>query len=220
MNKNILKILVSIAALCFVATTSFAEVRVGVSGAILKIDASGTEKEGTAADTSTVNKSVDNIAGVGMIHAEFATDAGYVVGFEIMPYGVDVSSKNFSRTDVTADAGETTQDDGVRSAAAEIELLRTLYVEVPVGPAYIKLGASQIDVNTQEVALTPSTGYGDATLDGYTAGLGVTGDYLGFVTKYSIEYSDFEDLQLTSGVNTLTADLDVVAFKFSIAKAF
>jgi hypothetical protein len=203
MNKNILKILVSIAALCFVATTSFAEVRVGVSGAILKIDASGTEKEGTAADTSTVNKSVDNIAGVGMIHAEFATDAGYVVGFEIMPYGVDVSSKNFSRTDVTADAGETTQDDGV-----------------PVGPAYVKLGASQIDVNTQEVALTPSTGYGDATLNGYTAGLGVAGDYLGFVTKYSIEYSDFEDLQLTSGVNTLTADLDVVAFKFSIAKAF
>lgn len=220
MKNNIIKILVSIAALCFVATTSFAEIRVGVSGSILKVDASGTEKEGTATDTSTNSKSVDNIAGVGMIHAEFATDAGYVLGFEIMPYGVDVSSKNFARTDVTTDAGETTQDDGQRTAAAEIEFLRTLYVEVPIGPAYVKLGASQIDVNTQEVAITPSTGYGDETLDGFTVGVGVVGDYSGFVTKYALEYSDFEDLQLTSGVNTLTADLDVVAFKFSIAKAF
>ena len=74
---------------------------------------------------------------------------------------------------------------------------------------------------TKENAITSSGTYGDATLDGYTVGAGIRGSIGDFFTKTSVEYTDFEDLSLSSStVNKITADLDVLQFKVSIGKTF
>ena len=40
-------------------------------------------------------------------------------------------------------------------------------------------------------------------------------------TKYLVEYTDFEDLDLNNGTGTtINADLDITALKFAIGKAF
>ena len=52
---------------------------------------------------------------------------------------------------------------------------------------YAKLGFSQVDVNTKENKITGSGTYGDATLDGYTVGLGINGSIGEYFTKTSIE---------------------------------
>lgn len=223
MKKHLITILVSIASICFVATTSFAaEMRMGVSGSLVKVEAQGTSTT-NAGDTSNQAASADNIAGAAMVYLDYVLDNGIVFGLELLPYGVDVSSKAKSRADVTTDANETNQDDGTRTAQAEVELLRTLYVEYPMGNTFVKLGYSQVDVNTQETSTTNPVGgsYGDETLNGYTVGLGFTAMAGDWNTKYLVEYTDFEDLDLNNGTgSTINADLDITALKFAIGKAF
>ena len=47
------------------------------------------------------------------------------------------------------------------------------------------------------------------------------GELAGYYTKTSVEFTDFEELSLTSTTsNTIKADLDVLQFKFSIGRSF
>ena len=97
----------------------------------------------------------------------------------------------------------------------------TTYVEMPMGPSFVKLGFSQIDVNTLENAVSGSGTYGNKTLDGVTYGFGFKGELGSFLTKTSIEHTDFEDFSLSSTtVNTISADVDVTMLKFAIVKQF
>ena len=79
----------------------------------------------------------------------------------------------------------------------------------------------KLDVNTLESEITDSGTYGNATLDGYTVGLGVNSEFNSYFTKTSVEFTDFEDLKLSSTTdNKIEADLDVLEFKFAIGKRF
>ena len=63
---------------------------------------------------------------------------------------------------------------------------------------------------------------GTATLDGYNLGLGIKGETSnGLRVKMNLQYTDFEDLSLSSSTNnSISADLDVTALNFSVGKAF
>ena len=152
---------------------ALAEIGVGVTGTLAMIDASGTEKEPTTSGEST-STTVDNRAFYGSVFIEAIADNGFVVGVAYNPFSADVSDDVHERTETSiAGSGEGVTGSNTRKASAEVENYRTLYMEVPVSTMFVKLGFSQIDVNTTENALTNGGTYGDATLDGYNIGLGV-----------------------------------------------
>ncbi len=217
------KQLFSIIAALMLSTSAFAgSYGIGVSGSVAFVDASGTETEGTAADTSTRSANVDNIAGVGSIFVEYIADSGIAYGIEYVPMSADVSDKVHERTDTSsAGSGEGVTGTNTRKASAEVSDFTTLYVEYPVGDLFLKAGFSQIEVETGENALSNGGTYGNDTVDGYTIGAGIKSDIGGYYTKAIIEYTDFDDLTLNSSSNnSITADLDVTQFKFSIGKTF
>ena len=221
------KILATAIAFLFLGTmTAYAgSFGVGISGSYALIDASGKETEGAAGsetEASVNTKDVDNFAAIGSIFAEYITDAGFTLGFEHVPGSADVSDKTHSRTETAQGVSGTDASGSVtRTADAEIENFNTLYIEYPIDNMFVKLGYAQLDVNTKENAVTDSGTYGNATLNGYSLGAGVNGSIGDYFTKTSVEYTDFEDLKLTSTTsNTIKADLDVLEFKFAVGKRF
>ena len=219
--KNIITILF---ASMFAFSVANADYVVGVKGAYVQIDASGTEsdKDGTA-DTSTRTKSVDNDA----IIAGYASEGnGFTFGFEYTPGTADVSDKTFKRTDSTTDANETTQDDGERTANAEVENYMNLYLEMPLySSIYLRAGMAQIDVNTLETNLSTSSGaYGNDTLDGLNLGIGFKGISGNTTWKIAYEQTDFDTLNLNSSTsdkgNKISADLDTQELNFSLGYKF
>ena len=199
---------------------------IGVSGSIAQVSADGTETTdagsvgGGAANKNS--KSVDAIGAIGSVFLDFTADNGITFGIEHVPGAADVSDKTHERAETAQGVSGTDASGAVtRKADAEVENFNTVYLEYPLGDAYVKLGFSQVDVITKENAITSSGTYGDATLDGYTVGAGIRGSIGDFFTKTSVEYTDFEDLSLSSSTaNKITADLDVLQFKVSIGKTF
>jgi hypothetical protein len=223
MKKILLSIIMSLALMSVSYAGSFG---VGVSGSIAHVSADGKETT-TAGDidggTANINNaSVDSLGGLATIFVDYEMDNGMAFGLEIVPASADVSDKTHQRTETAQGKSGTDADGSVtRKADAEVENFTTLYVEYPLGAAYVKAGWSQIDVNTKEAQVTDSGTYGNTTLDGYTIGLGIRGELGGFFTRTTLEYTDFEDLSLTSSTsNKIEADLDVTQLKFAIGKRF
>ena len=123
---------------------------------------------------------------IGSVFAEYEMDL-VAIGVEYIPGSADVSDKTHSRSE-TAQGVSGTDASGavVRTAKAEVENFDTIYVEMPLGNFFAKLGYAQLDVNTQENAITGSGTYGNATLDGVTVGAGVNGNFGDFFTKTSV----------------------------------
>ena len=200
---------------------------IGVTGSLAMVSAEGSETTtaGTVAGgaANTNNKSVDEDTVIGSIFVDYEADSGVVYGFSHVPGSAGVSDKTHSRTETAQGVSGTDASGSVtRTADAEVENFNTLYLEYPVATSsYIKLGWSQIDVNTKENAITNSGVYGNDTLNGFTIGAGKNGSLGSYFTKAAIEYTDFEDLSLTSTTsNKISADLDVLEFKFGIGKRF
>ena len=221
------KILITILTSLTLTGVSYAgSFGIGASGSLAKISADGKEVTGAgtiaggAANTNT--KSVDELTMLGSIFLDFEFENGITFGISHIPGSADVSDKTHSRTDVSqGTTGTDTTGTVTRTAAAEVENFNTVYVEYPVGMFYAKLGFAQLDVITKEGAVTSGGTYGNKTLDGVALGVGANGSLGNFFTKTSVEYTDFEDLSLSSSTNnTISADLDVLEFKFSVGKRF
>jgi len=219
--NTILLVLLVFLSLVMASGLASADIGVGVTGTIAMIDASGSEKEPTTSGETTTT-SVDNRAVYGSVFIEAIADNGFTMGVAYNPFSADVSDDVHERTETSvAGSGEGVTGSNTRKASAEVENYRTLYMEIPVSTMFIKLGLSQIDVNTTENALTNGGTYGDATLDGYNIGIGVRQDKGSYYYKASIDYVDFEDLSLSSTTNnSITADLDLTEINFSVGKTF
>jgi len=217
-------LITTIATLAMTGVSYAGSFGIGASGSYALVDATGTETTGagTNGTANTHRDAVEEAAIIGSLFVDFEMDSGITIGFSHVPGAANVSDKTHSRTETAEGVSGTDATGSVtRTADAEVENFNTLYVEVPVGSAFIKGGFAQIDVNTKENAITSSGTYGNATLDGYTVGLGMNGSLGGLFTKTSIEYTDFEDLSLSSTTNNkITADLDVLEFKIAVGKRF
>lgn len=217
-------LLVAIASFALTGISFAGSFGVGASGSIAKIKADGTETTGagTNGTANTNTKSVDELGGIGSVFLDYEFDMGLVLGISHVPGSADVSGKTHTRTDTSEGVSGTDTTGAVaRTAAAQIENFNTVYVEYPVGSMFVKAGYAQIDVVTKESAITSGGTYGDATLDGYTIGLGVNADLGTLFTKTSVEFTDFESLALSSSTNNkITADLDMLEFKLSVGKRF
>ena len=208
----------------FGSSQSLAEygVTVGITGSMAMIDASGTETEGGESTSAEVS----NTAGVGSIFVEYNNIMGtaFSIGLDHVPGSADVSSSLRQRQDANGEG-----DSGTNKAQAEISDHTTVYLTYGFGNgAYAKLGYVEADLNTLETLSTGST-YGNVTVDGIEAGLGVEFDaYAGTVGRVELTHIDYDDVSIRSGVaragvspnNLIEADLNVTRISGSLGYKF
>ena len=236
MKKQILTIIVSMMFALASSIANAGSFNVGVTGALAKVSASGTETTGAGAsgtaNSNSTDVSNDNVP-IGSVFAEYQSDYfGLTLGYEHIPGAADVSNSVKTRNDVeTSVTNDNTANSDPRAfkAQAEVENYNLVYVEMPIyNQLFIGAGLSEIDVNTTEVASSNGGNYGNTSLDGtmYRLGIkGAIGDNAGYKLFY--EVNDFDTLKLTSTgnsvadeTNTISADLDVDMLKFALSYNF
>ena len=231
MHKYILAI---ITTFCLLTTNAFAgSWGMGVAGTMASVSASGSESEDT--NTGTEQSVRDATAGndfvLGSVYAEysFGDTEVFTFGVDYIPGTADVNRTTLSRTDTTADANEGQQQDGKRTANAEISDHITYYAEVgKMNGIYGKLGFAQVDIAVNDTETNASTDglYPDKTLDAWTYGLGYKGEFgekgvfkiEGFMTDYD-GYKATNNSGKTS-TKTVKADLDVVGASLRLGLKF
>ena len=231
MHKYILAI---ITTFCLITTNAFAgSFGMGVAGTMASVSADGSESE--TANTGTEQSVQDATAGndfiMGSVYAEysFGDSEVFTFGIDYIPGSADVNRKTLSRTDTTADENEGQQQDGKRTANAEIDNHITYYVELgKMNGVYGKVGFAQVDVKTKDTETHAGTSglYPDKTLDAMTYGLGYKGEFgdrgvfkiEGFYTDYD-SYSSSSSSSKTSK-KTVKADLDVVGASLRLGLKF
>lgn len=209
MKKLIAIISTSVMMLCMSA--SYAEVQFGVALQTGNLSTSGTETEGTAADTSNRSKSFDEFFVGADIFIEHVSDNGLTLGLSYVPLDIEIGSGK--RTDVDGD-DPAENDDGTRRASADVSDLITLYTNVPMGTNgwYGLLGAHFTTITTSETL--PNSSYGDEDIMGLQVGFGKRDGN----AKIELAYSDFEDISISSSggnTNKVTADADALTLRFS-----
>lgn len=200
------------------AGKAFAETRFGISGAIVSIDATGSETEGG----EKTNASADNVTVVPSIILETSASDRISIGLDYIPLKADVSSKTKKRTDtelsVTGTLAHTTTSRS-QKANASLKNHTTLYANVKGGGnAYFKAGLSYVTLETDE-SLGTGSKYGNEDIYGYVVGFGTEQDNV----RLELLYTDYEDISLTSSVartgvttnNKIEADLDTLQLKLS-----
>ena len=221
MNKFKIALVAILASGLMVAPSLSMEKRIGLSMAVVAVNADGSE---TMKDSAKVNKiEASEVTKIPSIFAELAMDNGFGIGIEQVSGAADISSTTNTRSD---DDEETTGDN---QASAEIDGLTTVYLMKTFDSGFfVKFGNSNTTVNTTEVLATGST-YGNESIDGKMFGLGFTRtNDSGVFLRVTGEITDYDTLNLTSEVadavsgttNTIKADIDTVAAKLSIGKAF
>ena len=225
-----LRILLSVFLGAFLFTSVQAgSIGFGISGNVGTISAEGTETEASnsGTDNSIRSATAGNNFGFGTAFLEynFGDSERFTIGVDYVPGTADVNNKSLSRTDVTADANEANQQDGTRTANAEISDHITYYAElVLVEGFYVKAGIAQVDIKTKDSYTTGTYGlYPDKTLDATIFGLGVKGDLGDGNLFYKLEgtYHDYDNFSATSTTsNTVSASLDGYNGKLAIGMKF
>ena len=175
-------------------------------------DTSGHELEsGSTSDKNS--KSLKETFIGGSLFIESTNDSGLTVGLDYVPVGLDLGDG--TRTDSDDGTNDAADDDGTRTASAEIKNLFTLYTNIPVGSSgyYGLLGVHFTTISTSETL--PNSTYGDEDIFGFQVGLGMrSGNF-----KYELSYSDFQDINISaSGGNTgnkIEADADAMMLRIA-----
>lgn len=217
MKKILLVTMISM--LTFVGK-SYAEMTYGVSLALTKISASGSEHEGGEINS----RDIEHYVPIPSLFAEYGINETISIGLDYIPLKADVSDKTKTRNDtetsVTGTLAKTTTA-RVQSVQAELKNHVTLYSNYMLtDEAYVKAGVAYVSLETSDNLGTGST-YGNADLYAGVIGLGAkTGN-----SRFELVYTNYEEIELTSSVartgvaanNKIEADLDTVAFKYSYA---
>ena len=219
--KKLVTILLSFLFMSFQSVKS--EVGIGVSGALHMLDASGTETVRTSGAKNNGSHSEDVV--VPELFIEGVYDNGGAIGISYIPTR-DVGSK--SRTDTANNSGD---DAGTYKAAAELDNVVQIYVDIPTPMSiagndfYVKAGIQHATLVTLESLNSGST-YPDEDLLGVTLGFGTKGDLpYGNNLYYKAEatYTNFESYTADSSSspsNKVEADLEDIAVKLSIGYKF
>ena len=158
----------TIAMLTFVGK-AYAEMTFGVTAAVTKINASGTETENGEDNTGNA----DNTTVIPSVFAEYAFGTNSI-GLDYIPMSADVSDKTKTRTDLeTSVAGTVTTTSLTRNNKAQAELKNhiTLYGNMMINDTYfIKAGIAFVELQTTE-SLDTGASYGNEDIFG-----GVIGD--------------------------------------------
>ena len=212
------KLISIVSSLILVSTvTAYAEVGIGISGAMMRIAGDGSE---TTRTSNQVNKgSHSKTVTVPEVFVELLMDNGGALGVSYIPTR-DMGSK--SRSDTNSEG-----DTGTYTAKAELDNVVKFYGDIPMGSfaggtSYLTLGLQHVELATLE-SLNSGATYPDKNLFGYTVGLGLKGDVpygSNLYYKGEVTYTDFETYEADGAGNKVSADLDATAARFSIGYKF
>ncbi len=211
--KKLISLISSSILLTIVAAK--ADYGVGITGAIHYLDASGTEIARNSGERN--NGSHDETVVIPELFIETFLDNGGTLGLSFIPTQ-EVGSKSRSDTNTEGDTG-------TYKAEAELENVFQIYTDIPAGSlvgrdAYVKLGVQHVTLATLE-SLNSGSSYPDEDLFGFTVGYGIKGDLQGnMYYKGELTYTNFEDYEGKSFGNTVDAELEDYAAKFSIGYKF
>ena len=220
---NIFKItIVSVISLFLTVLPSQAkEIRIGAALAMTDVDAEGSEilKDAATKDTTEASATTN----IPSLFLELSMDNGFGLGVEHVTGTADISSTTRSRAD------DDNQTSGGNKASAEIDGLTSVYlIKTFENGLFIKAGKTSTTVTTKEVLNTGSK-YDNADIDGNLIGIGFskTNDN-GIFVRLSGEVTDYDTINLTSKTadavtgtfNKVSADVDTMAMKISVGKAF
>ena len=201
------------------------EKRIGIAAGFTSVSADGTETLKDSAAKHTTEAEENTI--IPSLFAELAMDNGLGIGLDYIVGSADLAGSN--QQSIGNTDSNRAEDTGTNTANAEVSSIHTLYLTKMFDSGlFLKLGMSSADVKTKET-LASGTTYGNKSVDGTMIGIGWgrTMD-TGLFFRAAVEYTDFDEITLTSGVadavsdttNTIKADVDVTMAKFSIGKAF
>ena len=214
--KKYITIFLSLLFLSF--QTAKAEMAIGITAGFHMLDASGTETTRQSKEKNNGSHSEEVL--VPEVFIEGYADNGAALGIAYIPTR-DVGSK--SRSDTNSDG-----DTGTYKAAAELDNVVQIYIDYPVGEylgsnIYVKTGIQHATIATLESLNSGST-YPNQDVLGFTLGIGAKGDLAygdGLFYKADLTYTDFEEYKADSSANnSVTADLEDIALKFSVGKTF
>ena len=210
MNK--LTKLFAIAVFSIWGSVAHADIKYGLGLMAGQVSTDGSETEGTAADTSTRSKSIEEIFVGADLYVESVADNGFAIGLSYVPFEIELGSGQRTDTNSAADI-PSEADTGTRKASADLTDFFTLYANVPMGESlYALLGYHFATISTAETL--NETSYPDADVEGYQVGFGSRSGNM----KYELAYSDFDSIKLTGtggGTNTVTADADALTFRIA-----
>lgn len=219
------KILTMVFAVAFFgASANAVEKRVGISAAVTGLSTDGTEQMKSSG--SKLSKSQDETVIVPSIFFELANDRGIAFGIDFVPAEAELGSGTNARTDTdTDDASDTAGDNKV---SADLTSHTTLYVSVPLGGAgaYFKAGYAMATIETKE-SLATGTTYGNEDVTGTLVGVGFNKDRgNGTFFRTELSYTDYEEASFNGSLdadsvrNVVTGDVDALALRLSLGKAF
>ena len=217
------KILLSLVALMFISANAFAGVNVGISGAFTSLLTDGTETTKSSGQKNTGSKLEQVI--VPSLFLEFQTEMGIAVGVDLVPGSADLGSGT-GRDDDAETAG-------ANKASAELTSHNTIYALVPLGGSglYVKGGLARATIDTTETLAT-GTKYGNEDVDGLIFGLGYQADRdNGLFIRAEGTYTDYDSVKFKGSLggnaagdsavrNVIDADIDAIALRVSVGKAF
>ena len=216
----------------FFAFSAMAQtVSMGLTASALYYDASGHEKMKSSGNKT--NKSESGGAGFMSIFLEYTLPTDTVIGIDVIPYSNKIGDASDAKVDTDVDdltdtAGTTTVDVHMANSAM-------IYIEQPVdipglsdlGSPYVKVGYSQMTLETDESVATGST-YGDETMNAIHVGLGMKGDLdSGGFWKAGLLYGSYDGATFISSQdvdsvsNTIELeDMETMQFRLSIGQSF
>ena len=211
------KILIYVIATMFMAVSAYAEKRVGVSLAYTMFESAGTEETKSSAEKNSTTVEEDVL--VPAIFVEFANDRGAALGIDYTPADSELGSGSGDEDDA--------ETSGANKASAELTGHFTLYGLVPMGSggAYLKAGVAHASIDTTENLATGTT-YGNADVNGIIVGLGFERETNDGFLRMEATYSDYEDVKFRGALdsdsvrNVVDADVDALAFRISVGRAF
>jgi hypothetical protein len=201
------------------------EVRIGVAVAYTAANVDGSETLKSSGKV-TKHKHGSEVATIASAFAEIAMDNGFGLGIEQVSGTAELGKQSRTQT-LAADAGN---DAGTNTAKAEIDGLTSVYlIKTFQSGIFVKGGMTSATVNTKENLDTGSI-YKNADVDGTLFGIGLhKATDSGFFYRVSGEFTDYDTINLTSTtaadattttLNKVKADIDTMAFKVSVGKAF
>ena len=214
------KIILTISSFVFCFSLAHADVKMGISGMYLDVEAAGKQ---TLKTTGTVARKTHNDEAVtGEIFLEKELDGGLTLGVAVIPVSAEVGSSSVTRTDELK-SGDVT---GTQKASADFSMHTTIYALMPLGTngLYAKLGGGSVDVESTESLVTGAK-YGDETVNFLTIGLGFERELdNGLFARFEGSFSDYDSIELKStgsdAVSTINGDIETVNARISIGKAF
>tara|TARA_Y100001970_G_C13983274_1_gene724319 strand:- start:382 stop:930 length:549 start_codon:yes stop_codon:yes gene_type:complete len=180
-------------------------------------ESAGTEETKSSAEKNSTTVEEDVL--VPAIFVEFANDRGAALGIDYTPADSELGSGTGDDDDA--------ETSGANKASAELTGHFTLYGLVPMGSggAYLKAGVAHASIDTTENLATGTT-YGNADVNGIIVGLGFERETNDGFLRMEATYSDYEDVKFRGALdsdsvrNVVDADVDALAFRISVGRAF